>query len=140
MQTSLICKKEKTTSWEKWLLGGVLQKSFPKNFTKFTEKYPCYSFFIILLKIFKPPGLQLYWREISALVFQNQSFVDHLQNRCSWIIHKIQRKIPMLESLLNKVYQWTYTDVLKNNFKFHGKAPVSESSLIKFQAPEMQLY
>ena len=96
-QTSLICKKEKTTSCEKWLLGGVLQKSFPKNFTKFTEKYLCYSLFLILLKTFRPSGLQLYWRETPALVFQNQSLEDHLQN--SWIIHKIQRKTPMLESL-----------------------------------------
>ena len=37
-----------------------------------------------------------------ALVFQEQSFVDHLQSRCSWIIHKIQRKTPMLESLFKK--------------------------------------
>ena len=36
-------KRKKTTSCEKWLLGGVLQNSFPKNFSKFTEKYLCES-------------------------------------------------------------------------------------------------
>ena len=34
-------KRQKATSCEKWLLGAVLQKSFPKNFSKFTEKYLC---------------------------------------------------------------------------------------------------
>ena len=36
-------KRKKTTSCEKWLLGGVLQNSFPKNLSKFTEKYLCES-------------------------------------------------------------------------------------------------
>ena len=74
------------------MLGGILQKSFPKNFTKFTEKYLCYSLILILLKAFKPSGLQFYWRVTPVLVFQNKLFVDPLQNRCSWIIHKIHRK------------------------------------------------
>ena len=39
----------------------------------------------------------------AALVFQNQSFIDHLQNRCSWIMHKIHSKKLMLESLFNNV-------------------------------------
>ena len=43
--------------------------------------------------------LQLYWRETPALVFQNQPFVYPLQNRCSWIIHKIHGKTSVLESL-----------------------------------------
>ena len=43
--------------------GGVLQKSFPKNFTKFTEKYMCYNLFLILFKVFGSSGVQLYWRE-----------------------------------------------------------------------------
>ena len=34
-------KGKKTTSCEKWLLGFVLQKCFPKIFTKFAEKYLC---------------------------------------------------------------------------------------------------
>ena len=36
-------KRKKTKSCEKWLLGRVLQNSFPKNFSKFTEKYLCES-------------------------------------------------------------------------------------------------
>ena len=36
-------QRKKRTSCEKWLLGGVLQNSFPKNFSKFTEKYLCDS-------------------------------------------------------------------------------------------------
>ena len=43
------------TSCEKWLL--VLQKNFPKNFTKFTKKYLC-CLFLILLNAFRPSGLQ----------------------------------------------------------------------------------
>ena len=47
LQTSLICqnekkqkqKQKKATSCEKCLLGLVLQKNVPKNYTKFTEKY-----------------------------------------------------------------------------------------------------
>ena len=42
LQTAKSEKKgKKTTSFEKWLLGGILQNRFPKNFTKFTEKYLC---------------------------------------------------------------------------------------------------
>ena len=59
LQTSLICKRKKTTC-EKWLLGGVLQNSLSKNFSKFTEKYLCDSIFLILLKVFTPSGLQLF--------------------------------------------------------------------------------
>ena len=36
-------KRKKTTSCEKWLLGGVLRNIFPKNFSKFTEKCLCES-------------------------------------------------------------------------------------------------
>ena len=59
LQTSLISKKGKTTSCEKWLLG-VLQKIFPKNLSKFAGKYLCVSLFLTLLKVFRPSGLQLY--------------------------------------------------------------------------------
>ena len=78
-----------------WLLG-VLQKRFPK---KFTKKYLCYSLFMVLLRSFRPSGLQLYMRDTPALVFQNQPFVDLLENRCSWITHKIRRKTLILELL-----------------------------------------
>ena len=36
-------------------------------------------------------------------MFQNQPFIDPLQNSGSWIIHKIHRKKPVIESLFNKV-------------------------------------
>ena len=36
-------------------------------------------------------------------MFEKQPFIDHLQNRRSWIIHKIHSKKPVLESLFNKV-------------------------------------
>ena len=38
-----------------------------------------------------------------ALLFQKQAFIDPLQSRWSWIIYKIHRKKPVLESLFNKV-------------------------------------
>ena len=101
LQTPLICKKEKNNiiSCEMWLLEGVPQKIFPKNFTRFTNKCLWYSLFLMLLKTVCPSGLQLYRKETPALVYQNQPFVDHLQNICSWINHKIPRKTPMMESL-----------------------------------------
>ena len=76
-------KRKKTTSCEKWLLGGVLQNSFSKNFSKFTEKYLCDSIFLTLLKVFTPSGLQLFNRKTSSLGLQNKPFVDPLENRCS---------------------------------------------------------
>ena len=36
-------------------------------------------------------------------MLQNQPFIDPLQNRNFWIISKIRRKKPVLESLFNKV-------------------------------------
>ena len=53
-------KRKKPISCEKWLLGGVLQKSFSKNFSKFTEKYLCDSIFLTMLKVSTPSGLQLF--------------------------------------------------------------------------------
>ena len=56
-------KKETTTtrtSSEEWLLGGVLQKSFPKNYTKFIEKFLCSLSNTFNIKASKPSGLQLY--------------------------------------------------------------------------------
>ena len=35
-----------------------------------------------------------------------QPFIDPLQNSCPWIIHKIHRKKPVLESLLIKLQFW----------------------------------
>ena len=53
-------KGKKTTSCEKWLLGGVLQNSFSKHFSNFTEKHLCDSLFLTLLKVFTLSGLQLF--------------------------------------------------------------------------------
>ena len=71
--------KGKKATCEKWLLGGVLQNSFSKNFSKFTEKYLCDSIFLTLLKVFTTSGLQLFKRKTSSLGFQNKSFVDPLE-------------------------------------------------------------
>ena len=98
------------------------KKGFPKIFTKFTEKYLCYSLLLILLKTFRPTGLQLYWRETPALAFQNQPFINHLQNRCSWIIHKIHRKTPFLESLFSIKFRSRHSQMLfKIIANFTGK-------------------
>ena len=98
-----------------WLLG-VLQKVFPK---KFTKKYLCYSLFLILLKSFRPSGLQIYWRDTPALVFQKQPFVDPRLNRCSWIIHKIHRKTLMLELLFkHTLFYRTFSVAALESFSF----------------------
>ena len=52
-------KRKKVTSCKKCLLGGVLQNSFPKNFSKL-QRNTCASLFLTLLKVFKPSGLQLF--------------------------------------------------------------------------------
>ena len=44
---------------------------------------------------------------------QNQPVIDHLQNRCSWIIHKIHCKKPVLESFLIKLQFWGPATLLK---------------------------
>ena len=92
-------QKGKKTTCEKWLLGGVLQNSFSKHFSKFAEKYLCDSIFLTLLKVFPPSGLQLFHRKTSSLGLQNKPFVDPLENKCSWIIYKIHRKAPDFASL-----------------------------------------
>ena len=48
---------KKATSCKKWLLRGVLEKRFPKNFSKFTVKYKCGSLFLTLLKVCSLSGL-----------------------------------------------------------------------------------
>ena len=72
-------------------------------------------------------------------MFQNHTFVDPLQNRCSRIIHKIHRKTPVLESLFKRKFRSRHSQmlwkiiVLSKVCKFHGKAHVSESSFEKLQ-------
>ena len=54
-------------------------------------------------------------------MFQNQPFIDPLQNRCYWIIHKIHWKKPVLESLFIKedsdrdAFLWNL-QTFKNNY------------------------
>ena len=95
-------KRKKTTTCKKWLLGGVLQNSFPKNFTKSTEKIPVLETLSNTVKSVQATRLAFFLKERPpTLVFQNQPFVDPLQNRCSWIIHKIHEKISVSESPFN---------------------------------------
>ena len=51
-------KRRKITSCEKWLIGAVLQNSFPKKFSKFIENYLCDTLFLTLLKVFTQSDLQ----------------------------------------------------------------------------------
>ena len=55
-------KRKKTTSCEKWLPGGVLQNSFPKNLSKFTEKYLC-EFLSNTVKSFHAVRLATFFKE-----------------------------------------------------------------------------
>ena len=84
----------------------------------------CYSLFLILLKSFRSSGLQLYWRDTPALVFQIQPFVDLLQNRCSWIIHKTHRETV---TILNTSYFFKYT-------LFYRTSPVAAPESFRFPA------
>ena len=64
-----------------WLLG-VLQKRFPKTFTK---KYLCYSLFLILLKSFRSPGLLIeetppLWCFRTSRLKTFQVFLNNSQN------------------------------------------------------------
>ena len=114
MQTSMICKKEKATSCEKWLLGGVLQKRFSKNFTNFTEKYLCYSLLLILLETFRSLGLQLIEERPLHWCFRASRFK---------IIYKISRKI--LKNYLTGAFQAFYTRSISS----HSKAFICLKSL-----------
>ena len=82
----------------------------------------CYSLFLILLKSFRSSGLQLYWRDTPALVFQNQPFVDLLQNRCSWVIYKTHRETV---TILNTSYFFKYT-------LFYRTSPVAAPESFRF--------
>ena len=83
-------KRKKTASCEKWLLGGVLQNNFPKNFSKFTEKYLCESL-SNTAKSFYAVRLATFLKK-DPLTGVSEPFVDPLENRCSWIIYKTHRK------------------------------------------------
>ena len=72
----------------------ILQKSQIKNFAGVS--------FLIKLQVRNlnlSEAIKCFQKD--ALVFKNQPFIDSIQNRCSWIIHNIHRKKPVLESLFN---------------------------------------
>ena len=125
LQTSLICKKKKTTTCEKWLQGVFCKKAFLKISANSQR-----NTFLTLLNAFRPSGLQLLYRESPALVFRNQPFVDPLQSRCSWIIHKIHGETPVWEFLfkgaLSGLRQFLTTEsplkMMENAFYFTLKA------------------
>ena len=92
--------------------GGVLWKDVLKNFANLTEKCLCWSPFFN-----KAAGGNLKLSEASTgnvllkkVFLKRRSGVSEpavhtssTQNRCFWTIHKIRSKIPVLESLFNKV-------------------------------------
>ena len=98
---SFLIKLQASNFIEKETLAQV----FPVNFSKFlgasssTEHLQWLLLFLMLWNAFRQSGLQLCQRETPVLVFQNQPFVDPLQNRCFLIIHKIHGKTLVLESL-----------------------------------------
>ena len=91
--------------------GGVLSKDVVKNFAKFTDKHLCRSLFLMKLqagnlKLSEAATGDVLWKKVflkRCTDVSEQPFIDPLQNRCSWIIHKLHRKKPVLESLFNKV-------------------------------------
>ena len=74
-------------------------RCFLVNFAKFPSTFSPTEHLPWLHLLLLPQACNFYERETPALVFQNHPFVDPLQNRCSWIIHKIYRKTPVLKSL-----------------------------------------
>ena len=99
-----------TDKHKKQTSGGVLLKDNLNNFTKLTEKHLCRSLLFNKVAGWKPKNVRsshsrCFVKKVFSkrLVFQKRLFIDPLQNRCSWIIHTIHRKKPVLESLFNKV-------------------------------------
>ena len=86
---------------------GVLSKDNLKNFTKFTEKHLWRSLFFNNFVGWKYKNVRIRTGVVllkkvflkRRLVSRNQLFIDPLQNRCSWLIRKVHRKKPVLESL-----------------------------------------
>ena len=62
LEITLICKMGKSNIvWGAFPKKSVFcKKSFPKDFAKFTENCLCYNLFLILLKVFRPSGFQLF--------------------------------------------------------------------------------
>ena len=70
----LKCKPHWSAKRKKHVRSGCSAKTFSWKFHKI---HTCACLFPLLLKTFRPPGLQIYW-ETPILVFQSQSFEDHL--------------------------------------------------------------
>ena len=91
--------------------GGALSKDNQKIFAKFTEKHLCQSLFFNNVASWKTKNVRNSHQRYSVkkvflkrrLVFQNQPFIFLLQIRGFSIIRKIHRRIPVLESLFNKI-------------------------------------
>ena len=88
-----------------------LSKDVLKNFAKFTDKHLCRSLFLMKLqagnlKLSETATGDVLWKKVflkRCTDVSEHPFIDPLQNRCSWIIHKLHRKKPVLESLFIKV-------------------------------------
>ena len=65
-------------SCEKWLLGGVLQKSFTKNFLKIHREIPVRRSLSDNVKSFHGVRLPTLLKKDPSLVFEIKSFVDTL--------------------------------------------------------------
>ena len=63
-------------SCEKRLLGGVQQKSFPKNFLKIHREIPVQRSFSNNVKSFHGVSLATLLKKDPSLVFEIKSFVD----------------------------------------------------------------
>ena len=102
-----------TDKHKKQTSGGVLLKDNLNNFTKFTEKHLCQSLFFNKVAGWKSKNVRsshsrcfvkkVFWRR---LVFHKRLFIDPLQNRCSWIIHKFTGKNLCWSLFLIKLQFW----------------------------------
>ena len=70
-------------SCEKWFLGGVLQKSFPKNFLKSHREIPVRQSLSNNVKSFHGVRFATLLMKDPSLVFGIKPFMDTLENRCS---------------------------------------------------------
>ena len=84
-----------------------LSKDVLKNFAKFTDKHLCRSLLFNKVAGWKPETVRgSHWRcsvnYIGVFKKAHCRFIDLLRNRCYWILDKLHRRKPVLESLFNK--------------------------------------
>ena len=96
----LLCSAKRKKTYIMWEMVAWRRsaKRFSLKFLKIHRETPVLQSLSNAV-VFRPSGLQLYWRETPSLVFKKHSNVNPIQNRYSRIIHKIHRKTLMLESL-----------------------------------------